>query len=96
MPESTRRVTWVRAGDRDPDLKDDLDHFIALDGEVEVGVVKFMAAGIDAGSWMWSMLLVHPGPAFKRPTNGLTPTLKEAAQELVACWRKSRAYYGLD
>ena len=60
--------------------------FIAMDGEVEVGTVKFMAVGIDAGSWMWSMWLTHPGPAFNRPTNGRTPTRKEAAQELVACW----------
>ena len=27
------RITWIRAGDRYPDLKDDLDHFLALDGE---------------------------------------------------------------
>ena len=73
MPETTRRLTWVRAVDRYPDLEDDLDHFIALDGEVEVGVVKLMPA--PAGEeWMWSMWLTHPGPAFKRPTNGRTPT----------------------
>ena len=39
MPDH-RTLTWVLAGDRDPDFKDNLDHFIALDGEVEVGVVK--------------------------------------------------------
>jgi hypothetical protein len=50
MPETTRRPTWVRAGDLD--LRGDPDHFIALDGEVEVGVVKFLATGINAGSWM--------------------------------------------
>jgi len=25
------RITWIRAGDRYPDLKDDLDNFLALD-----------------------------------------------------------------
>jgi hypothetical protein len=55
-----------------------------------------MAAGIDVGSWMWSMLLTHPGPAFRRPTNGLTPTRKEAAHDLVKCWHKFRAYYGIE
>ena len=94
MPNHT--VTWVRAGDRYPDLKDDLDHFIALDGEVEVGIVKFLPTGIDAGSWMWSMLLTHPGPAFKRPTTGTTPTRKEAARALLACWRAFRRWFGLD
>ena len=24
--------------------------------------------------WMWSMLLTHPGPAFRQPTNGRTLT----------------------
>ena len=96
MPETSRRLRGVRAGDLDPDLKDDLDHFLALDGEEEVGVVKFLAAGTDAGSWMWSMLLTHPGPAFKRPTNGLTPTRKEAAHDLIKCWHKFRAYYGIE
>ena len=95
MPETSRRPTWVRESDRYPDATS-LDSFIALDGEVEVGVVKFMAAGIDAGSWMWSMLLTHPGPAFKRPTNGLTPTRKEAAHDLIKCWHKFRAYYGIE
>ena len=27
------RITWIRAGDRYPDLKHDLDNFLALDGE---------------------------------------------------------------
>ena len=46
------RITWIRAGDRYPDLKHDLDHFIALDGETrdrrrEVGRDR---ARITAGS----------------------------------------------
>jgi hypothetical protein len=95
MPETVRRPTWVRESDRYPDATA-VDSFIAMDGETEVGVVKFMATGIDAGSWMWSMLLTHPGPAFRRPTNGLTPTRKEAAHDLVKCWHKFRAYYGIE
>ena len=52
------RITWIRAGDRYPELADDLDHFIALDGEEEVGVVKLVLS--PAGSeWMWSMLLTQ-------------------------------------
>ena len=94
MPNPSRRPTWVRTIDRYPDTTS-ADDFIAMDGETEVGMVKFMAIGIDAGSWMWSMLLTHSGPAFSRPTNGLTPTRKEAARDLIACWQKFRAYYGL-
>jgi hypothetical protein len=94
MPNRT--VTWARAGDRYPDLKDDLDHFIALDGDTEVGIVRFNPTGIDAGSWMWSMLLVHPGPRFNRPRSGTTPTRREAARALLECWRKFRAYYGIE
>src|SRR6476659_2867095 len=72
MPEPSRRLVWMRAVDRDPDLEDDLDHFIALDGEEEVGVVKLVPA--PAGEeWMWSLRLTHPGPAFL-PTNGRTQT----------------------
>ena len=73
---TAHRLTWVRSTDRYPDATA-TDSFIALNGEEEVGVVTFMAAGIDAGSWMWSMLLTHPGPAFNGRTNGLTPTRKE-------------------
>ena len=96
MPETSRSLTWVRIGDRYPDLAGEPDWFLALDGETEVGIVKFLPTGVDAGSWMWSMLLTHPGPAFKRPTNGTTPTRKEAARDLIACWQKFRAYYGID
>ena len=85
-------VTWARAGDRYPDLKDEPGSFMALDGNVEVGIVKFVAAGIDAGSCMWSMLLTHPGLAFKTPTNGTTATPKEAARELLECWRAFRQF----
>ena len=71
--------------------KDEPDSFIALDGDVEIGIVKFVPASIDAGSWgMWSMLLSHPGPVFKTPTSGIKPTRKEAARELLDCWRAFR------
>ena len=33
------------------------------------------------------MLLSHPGPVFKTPTSGIKPTRKEAARELLDCWR---------
>ena len=77
MPESSRRLVWMRAVDRDPDLEDDLDHFIALDGEEEVGVVKLVPA-LAGEEWMWSLWLTHPGPAFRLPTNGRTQTRGEA------------------
>jgi hypothetical protein len=96
LPMPNRPVTWVRIGDRYPDLKGELDHFLALDGEAEVGMVRFNPAGIDAGSWMWSMLLVHPGPAFRRPRSGTTPTRRAAARELLECWRAFRRWYGMD
>ena len=90
-----RTVTWVRAGDRCPDLKGEGDSFFALDGEVEVGVVKLLPS--PAGSeWMWSMLLMHPGPAFKAPTSGTTPTRWEAVRELLDCRQAFRTWFRLD
>ena len=64
------RLTWVRVGHLYPDLKGEPDHFIAMDGETEVGLVKLVVLGPDEGRWLWSMLLTHPGPPFGRPTNG--------------------------
>jgi hypothetical protein len=29
--------------------------------EIEAGIVRFIPAGIEAGSWLWSMLLTHLG-----------------------------------
>ena len=92
MPKPT--LTWIRVGEHYPDLAGELDSFLALDGETEVGIVKFLPTGVDAGSWMWSMLLTHPGPAFRRPTNGMTPTRGE--RQLVACWHTFRSWFGLD
>lgn len=88
-------LTWVRAGDRCPDLKDQPDSFIALDDEVEVGVVKLVPAPTGA-EWMWSMLLTHPGPAFRQPTNGRCETRGQAARDLGACYSAFRAFSGLD
>jgi len=95
MPELSRRPTWVRAGDRYPDLKGVPDDFIAMDGEVEVGTVKLVPAPAEA-EWMWSLYLVHEGPRFGVPTNGRTQTRGEAARELIECWQKFRAYYGIE
>ena len=90
------RITWIRAGDRYPDLKDDLDHFLALDETSEVGVVKWVETGPDHG-WFWSHDgRRHPGPAFKRPTCGQCATRGQAAQELGACYGAFRAYYGIE
>jgi len=80
---TSQRITWVRAGERHPDLAGEPDHFIALDGETEVGVVKLVPAPAGA-EWIWSMLVGHPGPAFTRLTNGRTQTRGEAARELLA------------
>ena len=86
MPEPSRRLVWMRAVDRDPDLEDDLDHFIALDGEEEVGVVKLVPAPASE-VWVWSLWLTHPGPAFRLPTNGRTRARGEAVRELLECWQ---------
>ena len=89
------RITWIRAGDRYPDLKDDLDNFLALDEtNAEVGLVKWVEAGPDYG-WFWSMTLTHEGPAFNLPTRGQSATRGQAAQELIVCYRAFRAYYGI-
>ena len=86
------RLVWVRAADRYPDA-DPENSFIAMDGEVEVGVVKLVPAPAGA-EWMWSFWLTHPGPAFKQPTNGRCGRSGQAARELDACWRAFRAWFG--
>ena len=80
-------VTWVRVGDRYPDRKDEPDSFIALDGETEIGAVAFVATGVDAGSWRWSLRHPHLGPTSTPLAVGTMPTRKEAAQALLACWQ---------
>jgi len=90
------RITWVRAGDRYPELADDPDYFLALDADgTEVGLVKWVETGPDQG-WFWSMVLVHPGPAFMLPTFGQCATRAQAAQELIACYTAFLAYYGIE
>ena len=42
------------------------------------------------------MLLTHPGPVFKTPASGIKPTRKEAARELLDCWRAFREWFGID
>ena len=93
MPETSRRLRWVRETDRYPDATE-TDSFIALDGEAEVGVVKLIPA--PAGSeWMlsWIMLLTHPGPAFRLPKNGRCKKRGEAVGELLECWRAFRDWW---
>jgi hypothetical protein len=87
VPDDPPRLTWVWIGDRHPALNHDPDHFVALDGEAQIGIVRPVAVGPDCGSWMWSLLLPPPGPAFTGQTRGLTLTRKEAARELLTCWR---------
>src|SRR3954462_10585117 len=94
-PETSHTLRWVRVGDLEPDLKAGLDHFIALDGEAEVGVVKGIGLGPDCG-WFWSMLLTHPGPAFKRPTNGMTQTRGEAGRDLLERWQAFPDWSGIE
>ena len=95
MPETSTRLTWARVSDRNPDATAS-DSFIALNGEEEVGVVKRIDLGPEEGQWMWSMLLTHPGPAFKRPTNGTCEDRLEAVRELHECWWAFRKYYGIE
>jgi hypothetical protein len=37
-----RTVRWARVADHYADLRGEADHFLALDGNVEVGVVKLV------------------------------------------------------
>ena len=61
--------------DRDPDLKNDPDNFLALDADgTEIGLVKWVETGPDHG-WFWSTTRRRaPGPAFRRPTFGQCAT----------------------
>ena len=88
-------IFWERIGDLHPDMKGEPDQFVAMDGKAEVGVVRFVGSGVDAGSWAWSMLLTHPGPAFNRPTSGIVPTARDAAHELLDCYTAFRKWFGI-
>jgi len=92
---SQPRITWIRAGDRYPDLKDDLDNFLMLDPDGrELGVVKWVESGPDHG-WFWSMLATAPGPAFKRPMSGRCTTRGQAVRELGECYAAFREWFGI-
>ena len=53
----------------------------------KIGTVAFVAAGIDAGSWRWSLRHPHLEPTVTPLATGTMPTRKEAAHELLACWQ---------
>ena len=82
-----RPVTWIRIGDRYPDLKAEQDFFLALDDEVHIGTVRLILSGPGTGRWQWSLVQVRPGPAFPRPTNGTVASRGEAARALLTEWR---------
>ena len=44
-----RTVRWARVADHYADLRGEVDHFLALDGNVEVGVVKLVEMGPRQG-----------------------------------------------
>src|SRR3954452_7197571 len=44
-----RPVRWARVTDHYADLRGEADHFLALDGNVEVGVVKLVEMGPRQG-----------------------------------------------
>jgi hypothetical protein len=91
------RLAWVRVGDRYPDLKGVPDYFLALDGEEEVGLVRRDLTGSsDEGRWIWSMLLRHPEPSFRQPTNGACETRLLAVREFHECWHAFRKWFGID
>ena len=94
MPNRT--VSWARIGDVQPDLKGEQHHFVALDDDGDVGIVRQIEAGGKTGQWMWSLTRVHRGPPLNRPRSGSCTTRGEAARELITCWRNFRRYYGLD
>ena len=87
-----RIITWARISDLYPDRPDELDLFLAHDGEIEVGGVRFIGSGVDAGSWAWALNLATPHPGFNRPIVGLTPTAREAAHELLDTYAALRKW----
>ena len=95
----SRTVTWIRVGDRYPDLVEAArDHFLALaDGEA-VGIVRLVEGegGLDSERWTWSMVQVRPGRSFAHSRTGTAATRSEAAKAFGECWRAFRRYYGLD
>ena len=72
MPNRT--VSWARIGDVQPDLKGEQHHFVALDDDGDVGIVRQIEAGGKTGQWVWSLTRVHPArrstcrdPARRKP-----------------------------
>ena len=93
MPSSA--LTFVKAGARYSDLAAEKDYFIALDGEMQIGMVRLINDGPETGRWQWAMYFVHPEPLFPWPTNGTARSKAEAVGELVECWRAFRAWFGI-
>ena len=85
-------LTWCGIGERYPERADELDLFLALEGDVEVGGVRFIGSGVHAGSWAWALKLANPAPGFNRPIDGMTPTAREAAHELLDCYTAFRKW----
>ena len=83
------------SGHRYPDPNGEHDHFLALDEELEVGLVKRIQSGADQGRWLWSVTQATADP-LEMPQHGTTETRDEAARELVVCWAAVRKSYALD
>ena len=85
-------VTWVRIGDLDPAMQGEQNHFVALDeNDEDIGIVRRIDYGAEAGDWMWSMTCVHPGKPLDVPRSGMTETRGEAARALAECWEAFKA-----
>ena len=91
------RISWVRIGDIHPDMRAELNHFVALDAAgADIGIVRRIEHGPERGWWLWSMTRVHPGPPLNIPRSGTTETRGEAEKALVGRWRRFRRYYRIE
>jgi hypothetical protein len=95
--QDTPGLRWAPVGSFYSDLTGEEDDWVAVDaGDQVVASVRRHEHGPEAGQWQWSLFLVHPGPAFNRPTNGTCPTGREAVDELATGWQAFRKYYEIE
>ena len=90
-------IMWVSSTARYPDLKDEVQYFIALDADGhDIGIVRRVEHGRESGEWQWFLTRINPGAPLNRPRDGTAETASEAARALVECWLAFRKYYRLD
>ena len=93
-PDAASELRLVSGWTRYPDLHDEPEHFIALDGEgAEVGSVNRTAS---SSQWEWTLDRRHRRADSVTSTAGTCSTREEAQRALARCYNDFRAHNGTD